>query len=314
MVERFSERRLFLDVDELGSGRFDDRLLEIIENTPCFILVLSPGSLDRCVHPDDWLRREILHALACNMNLVPVLVDGFAFPPSSFFARLPSSLAVLPNYQAVVYDHQYADSAVRKILRYMTAPVSVSGPLVDRTTGGSPPQTIGPRATAPGAGEKPPAAEEKTPAAAASEAVASGRVTESPTADPPPGSTHSGLGQGPPPTKGRREASSLPVRTSAAADASVLGLSVPRPTALAPSRGARSMLGRANLSVLGSGEENRASRAGPPSLPRQLPSLGSSSLTVTARRAGEAGRCAPPTRAGLPPRFLGASLGLTSRR
>ena len=34
MVEATSDYRLFLDVDELGTGRFDERLLRVIENVP----------------------------------------------------------------------------------------------------------------------------------------------------------------------------------------------------------------------------------------------------------------------------------------
>ena len=34
MLERYSKKRAFLDVDELGTGRFDNRLLRVIEMTP----------------------------------------------------------------------------------------------------------------------------------------------------------------------------------------------------------------------------------------------------------------------------------------
>lgn len=313
MVERFSERRLFLDVDELGSGRFDDRLLEIIESTPCFILVLSPGSLDRCVQPDDWLRREILHALARNRNIVPVLVDGFTFPPSSFFGGLPPSLAALPNYQAVVYDHQYADSAVRKILRYMTVPLSASQSPADLKTDGTP-RKMAPRATGAGSAQKAPLAVDKAPAAAASEVMASKRLIASPAADAP-GFPESGLSERSSPVKVQQEASSLSVRTSvAAADAEILDLPVQRTSVPTPSSSARFLLGTANLAVLGSSEEKRASGARPPPLPGQLPSFGASGLTVTAQREGEAGGRAPIAPVGPTPRFLDASLALTSSR
>jgi formylglycine-generating enzyme required for sulfatase activity len=122
MVEKYSDKRLFLDVDELGTGRFDDRLLRIIESVPSFILVLSPRCLDRCKNEDDWLKREILHALTSKRNIVPVFVDGFAFPDQEFLMSLPPPMRELPKYHAVEYRHEHAESAARKILRYMSEP------------------------------------------------------------------------------------------------------------------------------------------------------------------------------------------------
>ncbi|HQX82801.1 MAG TPA: toll/interleukin-1 receptor domain-containing protein, partial [Vicinamibacterales bacterium] len=68
---------VFLDVDDLGSSsRFDRTLQEQIERRANFVLVLSPGSLDRCRHDDDWLRLEIVHALKTNRRIVPVTRGG----------------------------------------------------------------------------------------------------------------------------------------------------------------------------------------------------------------------------------------------
>ena len=121
MVEKYSDKKLFLDVDELDAGRFDDRLLRVIESVPSFILILTAGCLDRCADDGDWLKREILHALLSKKNIIPILMDDFVFPDREFFARLPAGFADLPNYQAVVYDHQYMESVARKVLRYMTS-------------------------------------------------------------------------------------------------------------------------------------------------------------------------------------------------
>jgi len=49
VLESQYKKRIFLDVRELQVGRFDEKLLTIIEQTPSFILILSRGCLDRCV-------------------------------------------------------------------------------------------------------------------------------------------------------------------------------------------------------------------------------------------------------------------------
>lgn len=66
---------VFLDLDELKDGAFDKRILDAIESTPVFMIILSPGMLDRCVNEDDWVRQEILYANKCNKHIVPVVVD-----------------------------------------------------------------------------------------------------------------------------------------------------------------------------------------------------------------------------------------------
>ncbi len=62
----------FYDVESIRTGQFDTILLHQIESRPYFVLLLVPGSLERCNEPSDWLRREIDHALATKRKIVPV--------------------------------------------------------------------------------------------------------------------------------------------------------------------------------------------------------------------------------------------------
>jgi hypothetical protein len=116
--------RVFLDVRELGAGKFDEALLERIAETPNFVLLLTPTALDRCRAEGDWLRREIEHALRTDRNIVPVLVQGF--DPTSF-ADLPDSMADLGRYQGVVYDHQFSDESIDRLYRMLRSGRSGGG-------------------------------------------------------------------------------------------------------------------------------------------------------------------------------------------
>jgi membrane-associated phospholipid phosphatase len=102
----------FLDVDDLGAEHFDDRLLREIENAPNTVLVLAPGSLERCRRQDDWLRREIEHALKYGRNVVPLLADGFQFPADE---DLPEGLRNLGRLNGVTYSHEYFTAAFDKL-------------------------------------------------------------------------------------------------------------------------------------------------------------------------------------------------------
>ena len=51
---------VFLDIEKLRAGKFDDNLLSSVRNARHFILVLTPNSLDRCVGDvdrKDWVHR-----------------------------------------------------------------------------------------------------------------------------------------------------------------------------------------------------------------------------------------------------------------
>src|SRR5271157_4735698 len=73
--------KVYLDVDNLHSSYFDNQLLDIIVNCNNFILILTPGSLERCSNPDDWVRKELLHAISHDRNIIPIYKKGFVFPP-----------------------------------------------------------------------------------------------------------------------------------------------------------------------------------------------------------------------------------------
>jgi hypothetical protein len=113
--------QVFLDVADLDKGHFDDKLLTTIAETPNFILMLAPGSLDRCVDEGDWLRRELRQAIASSRNIVPVCLPDFRFP-----ASLPADIADLSRHQAVEYSHTLFDATIDKILKAIGKPGGAS--------------------------------------------------------------------------------------------------------------------------------------------------------------------------------------------
>lgn len=107
---------VFLDVDELGAGHFDESLLATIKVANDFIVILSPGCFDRCTDPGDWFRREIGTALASQRNVVPVAMPGFFFPSPE---ALPDDLRSIVRHQGVSYSHEYFDAMLQKLVRYL---------------------------------------------------------------------------------------------------------------------------------------------------------------------------------------------------
>ncbi|MCA9482993.1 MAG: TIR domain-containing protein [Nitrospina sp.] len=119
VVHSEMERRgipCFLDVDDLGAEHFDQRLLSEIESIPNFIVILSPGALDRCQAPEDWLRKEIGHAILKKRNIVPLMVEGFEFPEPE---TLPVELRELVRHNGVSYSHEYFAATFDKLQSFM---------------------------------------------------------------------------------------------------------------------------------------------------------------------------------------------------
>lgn len=108
--------RSFLDVDDLGPKQFGERLLREIESVPNFVVVLSPGSMDRCMNRDDWLRREIAHAISTHRNIVPLMVDEFQYPPKK---KIPDELEELLHHNGVNYSHEYFAATFDKLSDFL---------------------------------------------------------------------------------------------------------------------------------------------------------------------------------------------------
>jgi hypothetical protein len=106
----------FLDVDDLGPKQFGERLLREIESVPNFVVVLSPGSMDRCEAQDDWLRREISHAITTHRNIIPLMVDEFQYPPKE---KIPDDLVELLHHNGVNYSHEYFAATFDKLSDFL---------------------------------------------------------------------------------------------------------------------------------------------------------------------------------------------------
>ena len=83
--------KVFFDLTSMREGKFNRQIFDEIAQADDFILILSEGSLDRCVEEQDWLRLEIQRALLLHKNIIPVWKPAFqGFPPS--FCMTPDFL------------------------------------------------------------------------------------------------------------------------------------------------------------------------------------------------------------------------------
>ena len=105
--------KVFLDVDNIGSGAFPDQIDHAIRDCSDFLLILSPGMLDRCADEEDWVRHEIVLAEKYGKNIVGVALPGFVMPMAE---SLPAELHEIPEKQVFLWSHEYRQASFEKIV------------------------------------------------------------------------------------------------------------------------------------------------------------------------------------------------------
>jgi tetratricopeptide (TPR) repeat protein len=111
---------VFMDVEDLRSGPFNTALYEQIETSTDVVVVLTPGSLDRCINKNDWLRIEVAYAIKCKSNIVPVMAKEFDWP-----ATLPDDLKELPMYHGIERSHELFEASIDKLSKLLIARLSL---------------------------------------------------------------------------------------------------------------------------------------------------------------------------------------------
>jgi hypothetical protein len=114
----------FLDIESIrGAVQFDTIILNQIAARPYFLLVLTPGTLERCVEPTDWLRREVERALETQRVIVPAYTPEFDFEDIERF--LPKDLAEDLRYrQGQELSAQWFKQAVQKLVEEFLVPTT----------------------------------------------------------------------------------------------------------------------------------------------------------------------------------------------
>ena len=128
LIQHFSKDQVFMDIDTLQPGVDFVRVIENAVGEIDVLLVLigkrwatvGSGATSRLNDPKDFVRLEISTALARDINVIPVLVDGMTMPSAE---TLPESLKSLSRRNAIEisntrfnYDVDRLITEVRKVL------------------------------------------------------------------------------------------------------------------------------------------------------------------------------------------------------
>ena len=108
--------RVFLDLNTLKNGNFNDAILQQIKHCKDFIIILSPQALQR-LDDEDWVRKELACALREKKNIIPVMDPRFNFPDD-----LPEDIREIRNMNGITIYTQYIKAIVEKIVSFLITP------------------------------------------------------------------------------------------------------------------------------------------------------------------------------------------------
>jgi tetratricopeptide (TPR) repeat protein len=114
----------FLDAEHIRSGMFDEAILAQIEARPYFLLILTPGTLRRCRQKNDWVLREIDHALATKTTIVPVRSARFDLSEMERFLPAQTWMS-LRRFNAVSVPDELSSSWIRRFRREFLPPLQL---------------------------------------------------------------------------------------------------------------------------------------------------------------------------------------------
>ncbi|HBE77517.1 MAG TPA: hypothetical protein DDW65_07000 [Firmicutes bacterium] len=106
--------KVFLDVEYLRSGAFNEKLYSVIDECHDVLVILSPNALKRCANEDDWVRLEVAHAIHCKKNIVPVILQGFDFP-----SELPDDIETLRFQNQIRASVEFFDAFMEKLSKFL---------------------------------------------------------------------------------------------------------------------------------------------------------------------------------------------------
>ena len=114
---------VFLDVYGLSGGNFEEAIVSTLSQTKNMVLVLTPGTLDRCkgdTRIQDWLHREIVCAIDSKIKIVPVVDPEFKWPKDD---ELPEDIRNVIRMNGVPWSHEFQDASVTKLIEFLNLPV-----------------------------------------------------------------------------------------------------------------------------------------------------------------------------------------------
>lgn len=122
-LNRYKNVTARFDEEQLKPGPFPEQLGHLIRNCNVFLLIIEHGTLEGLDDTDNWVRREIVTALASNKKILPIAVDADGVFDSFTWPKQLESIGYL---QAMIFKKSYFDASEKKLLKAITSIATTS--------------------------------------------------------------------------------------------------------------------------------------------------------------------------------------------
>lgn len=107
---------VFLDIDNLGTGTFDKKLLQYMSASKNVLMVWTKGCMDRFLdgkdYSQDFVAKEYMFALKNKMNILPIYKEDFEFPEE---CRVPEEIRPVLLINALKFVSEYREASLEKV-------------------------------------------------------------------------------------------------------------------------------------------------------------------------------------------------------
>ncbi len=110
----------FIDVENLVAGKWEEQLRTQVPQRAHFLLLLTPGSLDDCSDPKDWVRQEFELAVMTKRNIVVVREESVNL--KSLQQNCPDAMQAIFTFQIVELRHTGFDADFDRLIRDFIPP------------------------------------------------------------------------------------------------------------------------------------------------------------------------------------------------
>ena len=110
----------FLDVDDMTAGKWEAQILSQVPKRAHFLLMVTPGALNRCAKQGDWLRREFELAEANKRNIVPVFEESVDI--AKLHQECPSSMKGIFEFQGLTLRHDDFQHGIERLITQYIPP------------------------------------------------------------------------------------------------------------------------------------------------------------------------------------------------
>jgi tetratricopeptide (TPR) repeat protein len=123
----------FFDVDSMDPGKWADQIRTEVSLRSHFLLLLTPGALERCTDEDDWVRREFETAVRSGRNIV--LVREESVDLAKLRHDCPASMKGLFDFQIATVRQEGFENDIEELIDRYIPPHKAPKPSQTSATG-----------------------------------------------------------------------------------------------------------------------------------------------------------------------------------